>query len=95
MEHRLKKRESELLSQLESSQMNSKLERSRIVSQHELELLEKDEQFLRFQNEMEYIVQMLRQTQTQTQGVGVDLGIGFGLNTTISTNSMSYEAPII
>lgn len=61
LENRLKKREKELLTQLENNKMNSKIERARLLSQHEQEMLEKDEQFLRFQNEMEHIIQMLRQ----------------------------------
>ena len=66
VEQRLQRREKELISQIDESKINSKLERSRLIAQHEQELLEKDEQLLRFQYEMEYLVQLFK-TNPQPQ----------------------------
>ena len=65
VEQRLQRREKELISQIDESKINSKLERSRLIAQHDQELMEKDEQLLRFQNEMEYLVQMFRANSNQ------------------------------
>ena len=65
VEQRLQRREKELISQIDESKINSKLERSRLIAQHDQELMEKDEQLLRFQNEMEYLVQIVRANSNQ------------------------------
>jgi hypothetical protein len=60
VESRLQRREIELTTQLDNARMDIKLERGRMKAQHDAELLEKDEQLLRFQTELEHLVQLFR-----------------------------------
>lgn len=61
LDGRLKRREKELLSQIDDARTNHKLERARTLAQHQQELLEKDEQLLKFQTELEYLVRCFQQ----------------------------------
>lgn len=66
VEARMRRRESEITSQLEEHRVNSRLDRSRLIAQHDAELLEKDEQLLRFQNELERLVTLFRDQQSRS-----------------------------
>jgi hypothetical protein len=68
LDGRLKRREKELLSQIDDARTNHKLERARALAQHQQELLEKDEQLLKFQTELEFLVRCFQQQQTGKSG---------------------------
>ena len=68
VEGRMRRREHEITSQLEEHRVNARLDRNRLVSQHDAELLEKDEQLLRFQNELERLVVLFRDQQSRMNG---------------------------
>jgi len=63
VETRLQRRERELMSALEEGRTAAKMERARMDAIHAQEIREKDEQLVRFQNELEQLVLALRQWQ--------------------------------
>jgi len=63
VENRLKMREKELLLHMEEIKSNQKLERTRLIGYYDALLLEKDEALLRFQNELEYLVNIFKNNQ--------------------------------
>ena len=70
LESRLGRRESELIGAIESSKTAAKLERARLDALHQTEIREKDEQLVRFQQELEQLVYCLRQWQMEAQSKG-------------------------
>lgn len=63
LEARLVRREKELMGAMEEGKVAARIEAARLQSMHAQELRERDEQLLRFQREMEGLVQALRQWQ--------------------------------
>ena len=70
LEKRLGRRESELISAIEETKTASKMERARLEALHQYEIREKDEQLVRFQQELEQLVYCLRQWQMEAQSKG-------------------------
>jgi hypothetical protein len=77
LETRLGRRESELLGAIESSKTGAKLERARLDAMHQTEIREKDEQLVRFQQELEQLVYCLRQWQMEAKSKGSS-GVAMG-----------------
>ena len=70
LETRLSRRETELMGAIESSKTAAKLERARLEALHQAEVREKDEQLVRFQQELEQLVYCLRQWQMEAKAQG-------------------------
>lgn len=70
LETRLTRRETELMGAIESSKTGAKLERARLEALHQAEIREKDEQLVRFQQELEQLVYCLRQWQMEAKTKG-------------------------
>jgi hypothetical protein len=70
LEKRLMRRESELLGAIDQSKTAGKMERARLEAIHAAEIREKDEQLVRFQQELEQLVYCLRQWQMEAQSKG-------------------------
>lgn len=65
LEQRLKRRDHELSAALEEGRSHSKMELARLHAIHEQELREKDEQLLKFQNQLEELVGAIRHFKQQ------------------------------
>ena len=75
LETRLQRREKELTQAAEDGRNASKLERARLEALHLQELREKDEQLVRFQQELEQLVYALRQWQLAASSGEVNPGM--------------------
>lgn len=60
LESRLNRRDSEMKSAVEEVKLSAKMERSRLQAIHDQEMREKDEQLVRFQSELEQLVQAMK-----------------------------------
>ena len=90
LEIRLQRREQELAQVVSEGRSAHLMERARLEALHAQELRERDEQLVRFQNELEQLVYALRQWQ---HAAGAPGGAGAGAGTGTDASSMFHPVP--
>lgn len=79
LEVRLQRREKELLAAVDEAKAAAALERSRLEALHAQECREKDEQLVRFQQELVQLVTALRHWKQNAETPGLDVKTAFPL----------------
>jgi len=86
LESRLQRRERELTAAVEEGRNASKIERARLEALHAAELRERDEQLVKFQQELETLVYALRQWQHAAASAGGEASSGPSFHPMPATN---------